>query len=219
MAQHALTAVCALPLVEGALRLPKRCCHHDVRPKHRLNSLPLRTCCAPQEGPIHDVQWNSKGDYFVVGERMLWVYNSLKVAVTWLASNVWPMRPRRSHPASPATTRWSRFQSTCVPLLHFVLAAVAGFMPAKTTLFTDKCVAKFDLGEPRLRRGMALLARCTLFPPPAFGVGQHMCGPTLSHLTASCARPTPLHSNPTLTLKCSSCSPQAPAPAPRQPCS
>lgn len=146
MAQHALTAVCALPLVEGALRLPKRCCHHDVRPKHRLNSLPLRTCCAPQEGPIHDVQWNSKGDYFVVGERMLWVYNSLKVAVTWLASNVWPMRPRRSHPASPATTRWSRFQSTCVPLLHFVLAAVAGFMPAKTTLFTDKCVAKFDLG-------------------------------------------------------------------------
>ncbi|PRW44612.1 eukaryotic translation initiation factor eIF2A family [Chlorella sorokiniana] len=44
----------------------------------------------PKEGPIHDVQWNSKGDYFVV---------------------------------------------------------VAGFMPAKSTLFTDKCVAKFDLGS------------------------------------------------------------------------
>ena len=24
---------------------------------------------------------------------------------------------------------------------------VAGFMPAKITLFTDKCVPKFDLGE------------------------------------------------------------------------
>ncbi|KAL4428252.1 hypothetical protein ABPG75_002341 [Micractinium tetrahymenae] len=49
-------------------------------------------CAVPlaKEGPIHDVQWNPKGDYFVV---------------------------------------------------------VAGFMPAKTTLFTDKCVAKFDLGS------------------------------------------------------------------------
>lgn len=43
-----------------------------------------------QEGPIHDVQWSPRGDYFVT---------------------------------------------------------VAGFMPAKSTLFTDKCVAKYDLGE------------------------------------------------------------------------
>ncbi len=43
-----------------------------------------------QEGPIHDVQWNPKGDYFLV---------------------------------------------------------VAGFMPAKVTLFTDKCQAHYDLGE------------------------------------------------------------------------
>ncbi|KAI3428624.1 hypothetical protein D9Q98_007447 [Chlorella vulgaris] len=44
----------------------------------------------PKEGPIHDFQWNPKGDCFIV---------------------------------------------------------VAGFMPAKTTLFTDKCVAKYDLGS------------------------------------------------------------------------
>ena len=44
----------------------------------------------PKEGPIHDVQWNPRGDYFVT---------------------------------------------------------VAGFMPAKTTLFTSKCVPKFDLGS------------------------------------------------------------------------
>lgn len=44
----------------------------------------------PKEGPIHDVQWSPKGDYFLT---------------------------------------------------------VAGFMPAKTTLFTSKCVAKFDLGS------------------------------------------------------------------------
>lgn len=43
-----------------------------------------------QEGPIHDVQWSPRGDYFVT---------------------------------------------------------VAGFMPAKSTLFTDKCVPKYDLGE------------------------------------------------------------------------
>lgn len=43
----------------------------------------------PKDGPVHDVQWNPKGDYFI---------------------------------------------------------AVAGFMPAKVTLFTDKCVPKYDLG-------------------------------------------------------------------------
>lgn len=43
----------------------------------------------PKEGPVHDVQWNPKGDYFIT---------------------------------------------------------VAGFMPAKVTLFTDKCVPKYDLG-------------------------------------------------------------------------
>lgn len=35
---------------------------------HRLLSCPCCAACLPQEGPIHDVQWNSKGDYFVVGE-------------------------------------------------------------------------------------------------------------------------------------------------------
>ncbi|GAB4814302.1 hypothetical protein N2152v2_001348 [Parachlorella kessleri] len=42
------------------------------------------------EGPVHDVQWSPKGDYFLT---------------------------------------------------------VAGFMPAKVTLFTDKCVPKYDLGS------------------------------------------------------------------------
>lgn len=44
----------------------------------------------PKDGPIHDVQWSPRGDYFVT---------------------------------------------------------VAGFMPAKSTLFTDSCVPKFDLGS------------------------------------------------------------------------
>jgi len=43
----------------------------------------------PKEGPVHDVQWNPRGDYFIT---------------------------------------------------------VAGFMPAKVTLFTDKCIPKYDLG-------------------------------------------------------------------------
>lgn len=44
----------------------------------------------PKDGPIHDVQWSPKGDFFV---------------------------------------------------------AISGFMPAKSTLFNDKCVPKFDLGS------------------------------------------------------------------------
>lgn len=44
----------------------------------------------PKDGPVHDVQWNPRGDYFVT---------------------------------------------------------VAGFMPAKSTLFTAACVPKFDLGS------------------------------------------------------------------------
>lgn len=35
----------------------------------------------------------------------------------------------------------------CVSPFVLSCPAVAGFMPAKTTLFTDKCVAKFDLGK------------------------------------------------------------------------
>lgn len=44
----------------------------------------------PKDGPVHDVQWSPKGDYFI---------------------------------------------------------ALAGFMPAKATLFTSKCIPKFDLGS------------------------------------------------------------------------
>lgn len=74
--------------------------------------------------------------------------------------------PRGAHASTRlvACSQWpaSRPPSTCDVSLHraalqvsygcipLACAAVAGFMPAKTTLFTEKCVAKFDLGEPRL---------------------------------------------------------------------
>lgn len=53
-------------------------------------ALALTVQHAPQEGPIHDVQWSPKGDYFVT---------------------------------------------------------VAGFMPAKSTIFTAACKPHYDLGS------------------------------------------------------------------------